>query len=193
LSYEAHADDDRDDGDIARYCAQILAEAELSRSELDEIEDHLRSLAADLREHGSPSGEAIALACKQLGDPRELARELARARSRFGARLSRARAWSAAALLAAPIAYYGRNSLRWGLFTIASLHLALWLSMVIALAARRTWARALVLGTTATALAMQLLECVASGAALGALGALGAALVTRRRHVGHVGIIRNAS
>src|ERR1700735_2503737 len=130
-SDDGEPDDDNDDEDIARYRAQILAEAELSRGELDEIEDHLRSLAADLREHGTPSGEAIALACQRLGDPRDLAREHARARSRFGARLSRARAWSAAALLAAPLAYYGRNSFRWGLITVASLHLALWLGVVI--------------------------------------------------------------
>ncbi|HEY1551577.1 MAG TPA: hypothetical protein VGG28_27305, partial [Kofleriaceae bacterium] len=169
--------DDNDDEHIARYRAQILAEVELSRAELDEIDDHLRSLATDLREHGTPRAEAIALACARLGDPRDLAREHARARSRFGARLSRARAWSAAALLAAPLAYYGHNSLRWGLFTIASLHLALWLGVVIALAAQRTWARALVLGTAATALAMRLVDGVTHGGPPGKLAAAALAMV----------------
>jgi hypothetical protein len=54
--------DDSDDEDIARDRAQTLAEVELSCAERDEIDDRLGSLAADLGEHVTPSGGAVALA-----------------------------------------------------------------------------------------------------------------------------------
>ncbi len=140
------------DEQIARYRAAIVSEVELARSDLDEIEDHLRALVAELRERGMPLAEAVALASQRLGEPCQLAREHARVRSPYGSKLSRARAWSATALLALPIAYYGHNDLRYGLLTIASLHLVIWMGLVGALGARRTWARALVVGMLATSL-----------------------------------------
>ena len=45
-----------DDQVIAKYRAELTAEAELARGDIDEIEDHLRSLAADLREQLSRYG-----------------------------------------------------------------------------------------------------------------------------------------
>jgi hypothetical protein len=143
---------------IERYRAEIAAEAELSRADLDEIEDHMRALVAELREGGLPLAEAIAHARIRLGEPRQLAREHARVRSPFGARLSRSRAWSAAALLALPMIYYGHNSLRHGITTV---ELAVWIALVGALAARRAWARAIVLGRVATSVFMQTVHVVA--------------------------------
>jgi hypothetical protein len=165
MTTDDHRDDD-DNGDnddvvVARYRAQILAEADVPDADLDELDDHVRALAAELRGHGTPRAEAIALACRRVGNPRDLAREHARVRAAFGARPPRVRAWSAAALLAAPIAYYGHNSLRHGLFTFAALQLVLWIGVVIALAAQRTWARTLVLGTVAMSLAMHATRAVA--------------------------------
>ena len=84
---------------IEHYRARLAAEAELARGDLAEIEDHLRTLIDALREDGLPAGEAIVEAARRLGDPRQLAREHARVRTPFGAKLSRARAWSACALL----------------------------------------------------------------------------------------------
>ncbi len=42
--------DDDDEPTIARYRSELVAEAELARGDLDEIEDHLRSLADELRD-----------------------------------------------------------------------------------------------------------------------------------------------
>ncbi|HEY1816337.1 MAG TPA: hypothetical protein VGG74_28510 [Kofleriaceae bacterium] len=149
--------DDVDEA-IERYRAEVTAEAELSRADLDEIEDHMRALVADLREGGLPLAEAIAHARARLGEPRQLAREHARVRSPFGARLSRSRAWSAAALLALPVILYGHNSFRHGITTV---DLAVWTALVGALAARRTWARAIVLGRVATSVVLETVHVVA--------------------------------
>ena len=85
---------------IATYKRELVAEAELARGDLDEIEDHLRVLATELRDRGMPRIEATIEACRRLGDPRAVAREHARVRSPFGARLSKLRAYSAVALIA---------------------------------------------------------------------------------------------
>ena len=140
-----------DDETIDRYRAEMSAEAELARGDLDEIEDHIRALAAELREHGVPPAEAIALACRRLGDPRQIAREHARVRSPFGPQLSRMRAWSAAALLGAPAL--------WALpREIESPHapamlvacVIAWLGVIAALALRWRWARPVALGFVAS-------------------------------------------
>jgi hypothetical protein len=135
---------------IARYRAQLVAEAELAKSDLAEIEDHLRMLIAELRDRGLPAVDAISEAARRLGDPRLLAREHARVRTPFGARLSRARACSAALLLltflfgALPVARVE------GLVSYAGFELVLSLAMLVGLALRQTWARAIVLGLLAS-------------------------------------------
>lgn len=92
-------EDSEIDAAVAAYTAELQAEAELGRAEVGELEDHLRATIGDLREHGLPASHAIAEAARRLGDPRAVARESARVRSPFGAKLSRARAWSIVALM----------------------------------------------------------------------------------------------
>jgi hypothetical protein len=62
-------------------------------------------------------------------------------------------------LLALPVIYFGHNALRSGITTV---DLVAWIALVSALAARRTWARAIVLGRVATSVFMQTLHVVAS-------------------------------
>lgn len=151
--------DEAGDAQIERYCRELAAEAELARGDLAEIEDHLRELAAELRERGVPPAEAIAQACRRLGDPRAIAREHARVRSPFGARISAARTWSAAALLGAPfVLWLARGAHLWsGWWSPYGLDTALMLVGLVALAARRTWARAVIFGSVAAALPSPLL------------------------------------
>ena len=136
-----------DDETIRQYLDQMRAEAELARADLDEIEDHIRDLATELCARGVAPGEATALACRRVGDPRQIAREHARVRSPFGARLSRARAWSAALLLGAPALYaltHVIESPRAPATLVASV--VAWLGVIGALALRKRWARPLALG-----------------------------------------------
>lgn len=128
---------------IEQYRKQLVAEAELADGDLAEIEDHLRTLTDDLRVGGMPAAEAVTEAARRLGDPKHLAREHSRVRSPFGARLSRARAWSAAALLVpvfvmSLVDYHQLNR-----FTVENV---LGLLLSIALLARLSWARASALG-----------------------------------------------
>lgn len=134
---------------IEGYRAKLQAEADIGRSDLAEIEDHLRELVTELRETGMPVGAAITEAAHRLGDPRQLAREHARVRSAFGARLSRARAWSAATLVLAQlvlsmIVYHQHHLPVVPMFVVTQLVLPALVAG--ALAARLTWARALILG-----------------------------------------------
>ena len=135
---------------IAKYKADLVGEAELARGDLDEIEDHLRTLAHELRERGMPGVEAVREACTRLGDPREVAREHARVRSPFGARLSRMRALSAVAL-ALPILISGALNVfpSVGPFTFFGLQIAFGVFVTLALALRQPWARPIVLGGVA--------------------------------------------
>lgn len=141
----------KDDVDraIEDYRAQLAAEAELARGDLAEIEDHLRTLIEQLRAEGLPVGEAITLAARRLGDPRQLAREHARVRTPFGAKLSRTRAYSAAALLAPGLVFAIARVIQQGLGSFGGFELVILVGMMAALAARQTWARAIVLGLTA--------------------------------------------
>jgi hypothetical protein len=136
-------DPDEIDRAIAAYRAQLTAEAELARADLDEIEDHIRTLAAELRGRGLGATEAVAEAARRLGDPRSVAREHARVRTAFGARLSRTRAW-AAALLIAPLlvamAVSGAGN------TDMNAELGVGVLIVLALVARLSWARPILLG-----------------------------------------------
>jgi hypothetical protein len=135
------------DDAIEQYRRELTAEAALAQGDLAELEDHLRTLADELREQGMPAGEAIAEAARRLGDPKQLAREHARVRSPFGARLSRLRAWSAALLLL-PFVWW---DLKWamysGLVSWSGFQLVLTGTLVLALVIGRTWARPVVLGS----------------------------------------------
>lgn len=129
---------------VAAYRTEVLAEAELARTDLAELEDHLRALIDELRTAGMPAAQAIAEAARRLGDPRAVAREHARVRTAFGARLSRVRAWSVVALmvpmLADGFARFGR------LMLSNQLEIAFGVVVTLAIALRLTWARTILLG-----------------------------------------------
>ncbi len=135
------------DDAIEQYRRELTAEAELAHGDLAEIEDHLRTLADELRATGMPAGEAIAEAARRLGDPAQLAREHARVRSPFGAKLSRLRAWSAALLLMPFVLWDLRYAMHAGLASRGGFLLAVTGTLVLALAIGRTWARPVVLGS----------------------------------------------
>lgn len=137
---------------IAAYRAELVAEAELARGDLNEIEDHLRALIEELRDTRA-IGEAIALARSRLGDPKQLAREHARVRTPFGAKLSRARAWSAAALVAPSLVLSAVAALQGHGGPGVGVHLLVASGMFAALVARRTWAWPILLGNLAGGLA----------------------------------------
>jgi len=135
---------------IEEYCRELTAEAELARGDLAEIEDHMRSLVDELRDRGMPVGRAVKEAARRLGDPRAVAREHARVSSPFGARLSRARAWSAAALLAPMLGWLAVEIVpQAGLLSRAGMELGFGVVLVFALLARLAWARPVVLGGVA--------------------------------------------
>jgi len=139
---------DDDDQAIAHYRSEVVAEAELARGDLEEIEDHLRSLSDELRDGGMPRAQAIAEACRRLGDPRQVAREHARGRSPFGAKLSRARAWSAAAVLVTMLIVSRHGDLlSGGKLTPMGLELGLYVIALVALIARVGWARPIIVGS----------------------------------------------
>jgi hypothetical protein len=149
-----------EDDAITKYREQLTAEADLARGDLDEIEDHLRNLYNELRER-MPHGDAIAEACRRLGDPRQLAREHARVRTPFGARLSRRRAWSAAVLLV-PMAVQAVVSARhWGMASPAGIECGLVLFVMAALVGRLTWARPIIVGSLAATLVWNLTVALA--------------------------------
>jgi plasmid stabilization system protein ParE len=138
------SDDTEIDQAIEAYRAELMAEAELARGDLEEIEDHMRALIDQLRASGAI--DAIAEARQRLGDPKAIAREHARVRGAFGARLSRTRAWSAAVLMI-PILwmYAGSTVAHTGLVSRWGLQLSVGVVLVTALIARLSWARALLL------------------------------------------------
>ena len=135
---------------VRRYRDELSAEVELAERDLDEIEDHLRSLTEELREGGLPTAAALAEACRRLGDPRPLAREHARVRSPFGIRLSRLRAWSAAALL---MPFLVSSALSDPANPHGLLELVLGAALVAALVARLSWARPLIVGALVPSIA----------------------------------------
>jgi hypothetical protein len=134
---------------IAAYRREIESTAELARGDLDEIEDHLRTLTDELRESGMPAALAVTEAAKRLGDPSALAREHARVRPPFGAKLSPARAWSAAALLAVLLGWFVTH-LPSSAGAFSSFHpileLACGVVLLAAMIARLSWARPILLG-----------------------------------------------
>ena len=140
---DSKSDDQNElDDAIAAYRMQLTAEAELARSDLDEIEDHLRTLAAELRSKGLGATEAVAAAARRLGEPRRVAREYARVRTAFGAKLSRGRAWAAALLIAPLLVTMVVSAGNTGM----NAELGVGVLIVLALVARLSWARPILLG-----------------------------------------------
>jgi hypothetical protein len=140
------------DDAVARYRDEMAAEAALAERDLAEIEDHLRLLIDELRA-SLPLADAIVAACERMGPPGAVAREHARVRTPFGARLSRARAWSAVAMLAPFHAIASWDVLSRSPYLGTWFHAGFVMEaglgalVLVALAFRLTWARALVLGT----------------------------------------------
>jgi hypothetical protein len=140
---------------IEAYRAALVAEAELAQGDLDEIEEHLRSLCDELRATGMPAAEAVTEAARRLGEPKALAREHARVRSPFGAKLSRARAWSAVALMLVILvgdALFISRHAAWSLTLFRStlgIEFAFGVVLAVALALRLTWARPIIFGGAA--------------------------------------------
>ncbi len=153
------------DAQIEEYRRQLRVQGELAESDLDELEDHLRELTNELVTAGKPAAEAVIEAARRLGDPRPLAREHARVRSQFGVPLSAGRAWSGAVLFVFPLAlFFGQHYGEFELSLSAWFEsMGAWLAtgaivaITIALAARMTWARAVVLGVTLHCLTIRLL------------------------------------
>jgi hypothetical protein len=135
---------------VAAYRAEVVAEAELGHADLAEIEDHLRALIDELRASGLPAAQAVTEAARRLGEPRAVAREHARVRTTFGARLSRMRTWSVVALmlplLASALPHIDR--LPWNFVFNFWFHVVL----AIAFATRRTWTRPILLGGYASSM-----------------------------------------
>lgn|GEM_PF-4119143 len=136
----------RDDVDeaVARYRERIAREADVGRATLDEIEDHLRLLVDDLRAQGMPAALAVTEAAKRLGDPSELAREHARVRTPFGAKLPLWRALAVIALVLPQVLVNLRYE-NWNGYAEGALALALCGAMLW----RSAWARATLLGVMA--------------------------------------------
>lgn len=143
------------DAAIDAYRTALVSEAELARGDLDEIEEHLRSLCDELTATGMPAAEAITEAARRLGEPKALAREHARVRSPFGAKLSRARAWSAVALMLVILvgdALFISRHAEWSLALFRStlgIQFAFGVVLAVALALRLTWARPIIFGGAA--------------------------------------------
>ena len=132
---------------IEQYRKQLVAEAGLADGDLDEIEDHLRLLTAELRDSGMPAAEAVTEAARRLGDPKQVAREHARVRSPFG-HLPRARAWSAALLLVPPLLMPMLDAIGYGL-TRGAVELGFGVPLALGMIARVPWARPIVFGAMA--------------------------------------------
>ncbi|HVK86450.1 MAG TPA: hypothetical protein VM513_20165 [Kofleriaceae bacterium] len=143
---------------IEHYRTQLLAEAELGARELDEIEDHLRTLIEDLRATGMPATVAVTEAARRVGDPRAVAREHARVRGAFGAKLSRLRAWSVAALMLPMLTMLAISGVGYeGVWSRSGLELGFGLVLFTALVARLSWARPVLLGGLAFYIAPSIL------------------------------------
>jgi hypothetical protein len=136
--------DNEIDSAVAAYRAEVLAEVELAHADVAELEDHLRSLIDELRTAGMPAAQAIAEAARRLGSPRALAREHARVRTAFGARLSWLRAWSVVALMVPMLVDGLANITR--LLPCNQLEIAFGAIVTLAMALRLTWARPILLG-----------------------------------------------
>jgi hypothetical protein len=139
---------------IATYRVELIEERGMARGDLDELEDHLRALVAELRAAGLSAQIAFVEATRRLGQPHALAREFAHTRPVFGARPSRAAAWSVVALQVVGFvlswitaaAYDVRVAIWWSPATMMTL------VATVGLAFRTSWARAMFLATAALGL-----------------------------------------
>lgn len=149
------------DEGIVAYRVALTREADVGRSELAEIEDHLRALTRALVDDGMPAAQAVTEAARRLGEPRTLARELAAVRPPWGAKLSRARAWSAVALLLPSLytTWHITGDLNTPYFDIG-----LSVALIVMLALRQSWARATVLGVCASILVLDVAMIYATSA-----------------------------
>ena len=131
---------------IATYRVELIEEGGLAGGDLDELEDHLRALVAELRAAGLSAQIAFVEATRRLGQPHALAREFAHTRPVFGARPSRAAAWSALALmLVSMVPMSIALVVGEGNAAVAPYHMLGWIT-VVGLAFRTSWARAMVFG-----------------------------------------------
>ena len=69
------------DGQIAEWRAYVHRRRELHHTDVEELEDHLRSRIAELTEAGLRADEAFLIAVKRMGSLDELSREFAREHS----------------------------------------------------------------------------------------------------------------
>jgi hypothetical protein len=75
-------DSDKDlDRQIAEWRAYVHRRRELHQTDVEELEDHLRSRIAELTESGLQADEAFLIAVKRMGSVDELSREFAREHS----------------------------------------------------------------------------------------------------------------
>jgi hypothetical protein len=132
---------------IAAYRAELVAEAELAHADVAELEDHLRVVIDELRASGLPAAQAVTEAARRLGEPRAVAREHARVRTPFGARLSRLRAYSVVALML-PLLLTRFSCIR-ELGPSRTTELCFDAVLALAMTARLTWARPILLGAMA--------------------------------------------
>jgi hypothetical protein len=183
---------------IEAYRRQLLAEADLSAQDLDEIEDHLRSSTDALRATGMPAVEAVSEAARRLGEPRELAREHARVRGAFGARLSWARRISVALCLAPSLWNLGHATYSFGATSAIGIVMVCEAALVAALLTGVSWARPLLLGVMGFVVAIFGLELLrmpqahlhgwACLSALGDVGALVFLIPWRRGELSPAGV-----
>lgn len=145
------------DAAVARFRAELAANAAIGAAETGELADHLRAIIDDERAAGATPAAAIAIAQTRLGTPALLAAECTRVRTAFGARLGPARTWTAAAIFAATWAYAAWMWLpQLGVASHVGAELGLGLILLPGLVIGSTWTRAILFGTaivlTATSL-----------------------------------------
>lgn len=134
-----------EDETVNTAIAAYLAKAQLE--DLTEIEDHLRTLTAELRATGMPAVAAVTEASRRLGDPHAITREHARVRTPFGAPLSRWRAHGVALLLVPALGYLAIEAITGtGLWSLLGLALAGLTLVGIAVVLRPPWIRPVLLG-----------------------------------------------
>jgi hypothetical protein len=135
---------------IAGYRAELAANAAIGADEADELEDHLRTLIAELRGAGANTQAAIAAARARLGAPAAIATECARVRTAFGTRLDRGRTYAAGAILAVLATWAIVMVLpHIGVLSRFGAESGFALILIAGLFARRTWPRAVLFGFSA--------------------------------------------
>ncbi|HEY4059429.1 MAG TPA: permease prefix domain 1-containing protein [Kofleriaceae bacterium] len=139
------SDDKELEAAVAAYREQLRAEADLGKTDLAEIEDHLRDLITELRDHGMPLAEATREAATRLGDPRVIAKEHARVRTPFGAKLPRWRAWIAAAAVIAQVICVLHGAAGFVTGPLEIVQLALGVGFAVGIVFGATWMRPIVL------------------------------------------------